>query len=119
MEPDQYESVTDHDPKTCGCCGEELSGEDANPDRLQIVEIPPMSPIVVEHRLHQLVCQQCGGATRATLPVDVNPSGYGVRVVAMVAVLSGLYRHSQRMVQSALADYGNRSLFVGLIFNTP
>jgi len=30
--------------------------------------------------------------------------GYGVGVVAHVAVLSSLYRHSQRMVQQALRD---------------
>lgn len=72
-------------------------------------------PIIVEHRLHQLVCQQCGTSTRATLPVDVHPSGYGVRVVAMVAVLSGLYRHSQRMVQSALADLFGISMSLGTV----
>lgn len=40
--------------------------------------------------------------TRAKLPEDVNPSGYGVRVVALVALLSGVYRNRQRMVQSAM-----------------
>lgn len=80
-----------------------------------IVEIPPITPIVVEHRLHQLFCHQCGSATRATLPVDVTPSSYGVRVVAMVAVLSGLYRHSQRMVQSAMRDLFEISMSLGTV----
>ncbi|MBR8837054.1 MAG: IS66 family transposase zinc-finger binding domain-containing protein [Stigonema ocellatum SAG 48.90 = DSM 106950] len=40
----------------CASCGETLSGEDTNPYRHQIVEIPPISPIVIEHRLHQLTC---------------------------------------------------------------
>lgn len=92
--------VIDHHPATCACCGECLSGEDTNPYRHQIVEIPPINPIVIEHRLHQLVCPKCSTSTRAALPNDVNPSGYGVRVVAMVAMLSGVYRHSQRMVHS-------------------
>lgn len=94
---EQCSSVIDHHPKTCGGCGEQLSGEDVNPYRHQIVELPPISPIVVEHRLHQLGCHECGSTTRATLSVDANPSGYGAIVVATVAVLSGLYRHSQRM----------------------
>ena len=51
-----------------------------------------------------MTCQQCGTSTRATLPESVNPSGYGVRVVATVALLSVVYRNSQRMVQSPLAD---------------
>ena len=111
----ECESVLDHHPETCSCCGERLNGEDANPYRHQIVEIPPISPIIVEHRLDQLTCQQCGTLTRATLPDNVHSSGYGVRVVALVAVLSGLYRHSQRMVQSALADLFGISMSLGTV----
>ena len=110
-------SVLDHHPKTCSCCGEILLGEDANPYRHQIVEIPPINPIIVEHRLHQIECQQCGRLTRARLPQDVHPSGYGVRVVALVTVLSGLYRHSQRMVQSAMVDVFGISMSLGTVNN--
>ena len=108
-------SSYDHHPITCACCGESLSGEDTNPYRHQMVEIPPIEPIVVEHRLHQLTCSKCGTQTRATLPDDVNPSGYGVRVVAVVALLSGLYRNSQRMVQSALAELFDISMSLGTV----
>jgi hypothetical protein len=47
--------------------------------------------------------------------VDVHPSGYGVRVVALVAVLSGLYRHSQRMVQNAMQDIFGISMSLGTV----
>ncbi|RUS92267.1 IS66 family transposase ISH10B [Dulcicalothrix desertica PCC 7102] len=105
----------DHYPTTCTCCGEILSGEDTNPYRHQIVEIPPIEPEVTEHRLHQLTCNNCGASTRATLPDHVNVTGYGVRVVAMVALLSGLYRNSHRMVQSALADLFGISMSLGTV----
>jgi hypothetical protein len=105
----------DHHPATSDCCGENLSGEDTNPYRHQIVEIPPIEPVVVEHRLHQLTCSKCGTQTRATLPSDVNPSGYGVRVVAMVALLSGVYRNSHRMVQSALSELFDISISLGTV----
>jgi transposase len=111
----ECESVLEHHPLTCSCCGEKLEGEDGNPYRHQIVEIPPINPIIIEHRLHQLECQQCGTLTRAKLPVDVHPSGYGVRVVALVTVLSGLYRHSQRMVQSAMQDIFGVSMSLGIV----
>ena len=111
----ECEAVFEHHPETCTCCGEKLTGEDRNPLRHQIVEIPPIKPIVVEHRLHQLLCNNCGASTRATLPSDVNPSGYGVRVVALVAVLSGLYRHSTRMVQSALSDVFGIPMSLGTV----
>jgi transposase len=113
----ECESVVDHHPQTCSCCGEILLGEDTNPYRHQIVEIPPISPIIVEHRLHQLMCCECGTLTRATLPVDVYPSGYGVRVVALVTVLSGLYRHSTRMVQSAMQDIFGITMSLGTVNN--
>jgi len=74
-----------------------------------------MSPIVIEHRLHQLTCTGCGATTRATLPDKVNPSGYGVRVVALVALLSGVYRNSHRMVQSAMQEIFGISISLGTI----
>lgn len=113
--PEECTEVIEHHPTTCPCCGESLTGVDENPYRHQIVEIPPIEPIVIEHRLHQLICGRCGTSTRATLPDDVNPSGYGVRVVALVALLSGVYRNSHRMVQSALADLFGISMSLGTV----
>ncbi len=88
------ERVKDHYPETCGGCGEELTGVDPNPYRHQVVEIPPIELHIEEHRLHQLACLHCGEKTRAVLPEEVEASGYGERVVAIVSVLSGMYRHS-------------------------
>ena len=62
-----------------------------------------------------MTCQQCGTLTRATLPESVNPSGYGVRVVATVALLSVVYRNSQRMVQRALADLFSIPMSLGTV----
>jgi transposase len=101
---EKCKSVKDHVPTECRECGNSLSGKDENPYRHQVVELPPIEPIVAEHRLHQLECQQCGTLTRAKLPAGVPQSGYGVRVVAMAAILSGLYRMSERMCQSAFQD---------------
>ena len=112
---EECSDAIDHHPRVCACCGEKLTGEDTNPHRHQIVEIPPISPIVVEHRLHKLTCPGCGKSTRAKLPADVNPTGYGARVVAMVALLSGVYRHSQRMVQSAMQDLFAISMSLGTV----
>lgn len=101
---EKCQSVKDHIPTECRQCGKGLSGKDENPYRHQVVELPPIEPIVEEHRLHQLECRHCGTLTRATLPQGVSASGYGVRVVAMAAILSGLYRMSERMVQTAFQD---------------
>jgi len=108
-------SIIEHYPEQCPSCGEALSGCDTNPYRHQIVEIPPINPIVIEHRLHQLTCSSCGTKTRASLPSHVNPNGYGVRVVALVALLSGVYRNSQRLVQSAMKEVFGVSMSLGTV----
>ncbi|WP_375495502.1 IS66 family transposase zinc-finger binding domain-containing protein [uncultured Nostoc sp.] len=96
--------IINHKPELCSGCGGKLEGEDDNPYRHQHIEIPPIKPIIIEHRLHQLECLECGKSTRAKLPADVEPNHYGTRVVALVAVFSGLYRHSQRMVKTAMEE---------------
>ena len=107
--------VKDHYPETCGCCGEELTGVDPNPYRHQVVEIPPIKLHIEEHRLHQLACPHCGEKTRAVLPSEVEASGYGSRVVAIVSVLSGMYRHSHRMVVSAMSDLFGVKMSLGTV----
>jgi transposase len=97
-------AVQDHYPQTCSCCGEKLTGFDPNPYRHQVVDIPPIQLQIEEHRLHQLECAHCGQKTRACLPQEVEVSGYGERVVAMGSLMSGMYRHSHRMVVSAMSD---------------
>ena len=114
---EQCHSVTDNYPDVCRGCGEKLTGVDAHPYRHQIVEMPPINPQVAEHRLHQLECQHCGTCTRAELPLEVSASGYGPRVVATVALLSGVYRHSQRMVQSAMQDLFGVTMSLGSVNN--
>ncbi|MBE9248425.1 IS66 family transposase zinc-finger binding domain-containing protein [Dolichospermum sp. LEGE 00240] len=63
---EECREVIEHHPEECVNCGATLTGVDTNPYRHQIVEIPPISPIVIEHRLHQLTCKGCGTKTRGT-----------------------------------------------------
>ncbi len=49
------------------------------------------------------------------LPPEVETSGYGERVVALVSLMSGMYRHSHRMVVSALSDYFGLKIGLGTV----
>jgi transposase len=109
------QKVVNYYPRQCRRCGQKLAGQDRQPYRHQVVEIPPIAPRVEEHRLHQLGCPRCGTATRAQLPREVPASGYGPGVVATVAVLGGLYRASQRMTQAALSDLFGVELALGTV----
>lgn len=109
------ESVKDYYPDLCIECSAKLQGSDCAPYRVQQVEIPPVAPVVREHRFHALTCQGCGTTTRAWDEQIINGSRYGERVVAHVGVLSGQYRQSHRMVQELLWELFGVELSVGSI----
>ena len=94
-------------PEVCGGCGGGLSGYDRQAHRHQVIELPPITPTVMEYRLHQLTCECCGESTRARMPAGVSPLGYGERLSAIVAMLSGSYRQSHRQVQALMGDLFN------------
>lgn len=96
--------VIEHKPTKCKHCQRELEGEDPNPNRHQIVELPKLVVAVSEHRLHELKCESCGQRTRAQWPEGVNKSGYGERMQSVVAVLSGEYHLSHGKVQRLLRE---------------
>ena len=111
----ECQKVVDHYPQRCRHCQGSLSGVDPQPLRHQVVEIPPLIPFVEEHRLHRLCCPQCRARTCAAWPEEVPRSGYGSRLVAVVAVLCGLYRLSERMTQEAISDLFGVEISLGSI----
>lgn len=84
-------------PSRCGKCARRLSGEDPEPLRHQVFELPKVEPIVSEYQLHALGCC-CGHVTRGELPPGVPTRAFGPSVDAAVAVLLAVYRLSRRMV---------------------
>lgn len=109
------ETVEEHYPDHCIGCGSVLQGNDPEPYRVQNVDIPPVTPVVREHRFHAITCDRCGTTTRAWDDEIINGSRYGERVVAHVGVLSGQYRQSHRMVQELLLELFGVELSVGSI----
>jgi hypothetical protein len=51
--------VLEHHPDACQRCGTSLRGEDPAPLRHQVIDIPPITPLVIEHRLHRFLCPCC------------------------------------------------------------
>jgi len=83
------------------------------PFRHQVIEIPPIQPVVTEYQWHQLVCPDCGESTRAPWPQGVPSGTYGPRVHATVALCTGSYRLSKRTTQQAMEDLFDVSMSVG------
>lgn len=101
---EQVEQVVPHKPEVCTGCGARLEGEDPRPYRYQVTELPPVKPQVIEHQVHTLTCPCCGQANRGELPPEVAVSQFGPNLVALLAVLMGVYRLSKRQVAALLSD---------------
>jgi transposase len=104
-------------PERCRRCQYPLQGEDAQPARHQVTEIPPIKPVVTEYQLHQLCCPACGEATRGELPVGVSLGAFGPRVQAIAALCTGAYHLSKRITQSVLEDLFGLPMSLGTLAN--
>jgi transposase len=104
-------------PERCQHCQHPVPGEDPQPQRQQVTEIPPVKPVVTEYQLHQLVCPACGAATWAELPPGVPTGGFGPRMQATTALCTGSYHLSKRTTQSLLDDLFGVELGLGTIAN--
>jgi transposase len=111
---EEVDEIQDHKPTECQGCGKRLKGADPSPLRHQVTEIPPIKPIVVEHRLHSLGCP-CGQRTRAELPKGVPSGAFGSRLQALVGLFTGGYRISKRNTVQLLSDCFGVDISLGSI----
>ena len=102
-------------PEQCAGCRAPLTGDDPTPFRHQVIEMPPIEPVVTAYQWHQLVCPACGETTRAPWPQGVPSGTYGPRVHATVALCSGAYRLSKRTTGQAMEDLFGVPMSVGTI----
>src|SRR5215211_666921 len=102
-------------PEQCPHCPAPLSGDDLQPWRHQVIEMPPITPVVTEYQWHQLVCATCGEVTRAPWPAGLPSGTYGPRVQAMVALYTGAYRLSKRTTQQMMDEVFGVPMSVGTI----
>jgi transposase len=104
-------------PQVCRGCGKALHGEDREPDRHQVIEIPKVVADVDEYQLHTLTCDDCGASTRASLPPDVPTGQFGPRLQAVVALSSGAYKMSKREIEQMVEDFFGVPISLGSIAN--
>jgi transposase len=95
-------------PESCRHCGQpfpETTGRRRTRVwRHQVVELLPLAVRVTEYQMAVRRCAQCGKRTRAALPAGVPRRPFGVRLTAVIALLSGRYRLSRREVRQMLQD---------------
>jgi transposase len=102
-------------PEECPSCHAPLAGDDPTPWRHQVIELPPITPVVTEYQWHQLVCAACGEVSRAPWPSGVPSGTYGPRVQATVALCTGAYRLPKRTTQQMMAEVFGVPMSVGTV----
>ena len=86
--------IIDHVPEYCQCCGKDLSDAPGEfVERKQVVDLPPIEPVVTEHRVYKKECD-CGHVTMSSFPGGLQaPISYG----PMIESLAG-YFHSRQYI---------------------
>ena len=112
---EQVKDSHDIKPETCRKCGHTLEGQDPEPYRHQVTEVPPVVAEIVEYRLHVLSCPECGTETCAELPPGVPQGAFGPRLQAMVSLLSGRYRLSKRDTEEVMDDFFQAGVSTGSV----
>ena len=106
--------IVDHRPDRCRGCGSPLAeSADIGYRRRQVVDVPPVKPVVTEHRSHTYRCD-CGCETTAEFTGEArSPVSYGPRTRAVVAYLLGCQHIPNRRVVEAMRESRPRRLWEG------
>lgn len=111
LPPDE---IIDHKPSRCGHCDTSLAGDDPEPVIDQVVELPVKMRHVIHHRRHTLACPRCQALTMAD-PVPEAACGFGPRLQAATAYLSGVGRLGKRPIRQLFADLHGIPISLGSI----
>jgi len=91
--------VVEHVPNYCNCCGEDLTGvPEEIIDTRQVIDIPVIKPVCVEHRIYRKICS-CGHSIQSNFPAHLTAKvQYGANVESLVGYLHARqYLPYQRM----------------------
>jgi transposase len=111
------QEVIDHYPEKCSKCGTEFdSSNSGEAYRHQVVEVPPIKPIVVEHQFYPITCTCCGKENQAPEMTEIISKGrYGTRVGGYVGLFSSQYRQSYRQIQKIMEAVFGIEISLGTI----
>ena len=112
------DKVVNYYPTICEECGKDLSAIKSKfTEKRQVIELPQIRPICIEHKVHSKRCS-CGYLNKSAFPVDIKaPIQYGTNVENLVAYLNiGQYLPYKR-ISSMLGNLFNLPLSQGSIKN--
>jgi transposase len=96
---DRVDEIVEHWPQACRGCGREFTEDEQRPGgrfgRHQVVELAPISVLLIEHRTRRLRCPECKMRTTAALPAEIEGSAFGPRLRAATVTLTARNRISR------------------------
>jgi len=106
-------------PEYCNICGGSLCNEvEEFQSKRQVVDIPPVRPIITEYQKYRKCCPQCGHSQETDFPSGVtNNIQYGANVEAAIAYFSIYQSLPYRRLAECLKHYFNLEISEGSISN--
>ena len=106
LPPEQIDEVIDLFPAECESCWKPLPQvPDDFARRHQLTDLKPLAVHTTEWRRHAVVCPCCGYKTRAKYDPQVIPRlSFGPQLMAVVALLTGVYHLSRRQAVRLLRE---------------
>jgi transposase len=104
-------------PDVCICGSTNLEDTNEPPLRHQVIDIPPIKPLVWEYQQHLCRCRDCGALVYARLPDAIKRRHFGPGVLAIVGVLTGMLNTSKRKAAAMLNEVFNVPISVGGLSN--
>lgn len=111
---DHPDAIHDCKPTACRNCQQLLHGDDPQPLRHQVWDVPPVRPIVTEYRRHRLICLRCGLSTCGSAPAGQD----GPRLKAACVLFTEAYRLSKSKAARLLGDLFSIPLCAGQVCAT-
>jgi transposase len=109
--------VLEHKPSFCTCCGELFTGTSKLSGRRQSIDIPPIKPIVTEHRIFTSTCK-CGYISKSDYPKEVSsPISYGNNIEVLINYLSVRQYIPIERIQEFLQQIAGIRISQGTIVN--
>lgn len=109
--------VKDLKPEACPCGNHHLPTKQMEPFYThQVIELPQIETDIIHLVLYRTTCPDCGRVVKARLPRK-NRSGYGPRLSAMIAEMSGIQGSSRETVQNFCRSALGFPISIGAIQN--
>jgi len=115
---EKVDQVIDHSPYYCQCCSKELTDAPKLHSVRQVVDIPPIQPIVTEHRSYERQCTHCGHLSRGAYPKGVkSPISYGNNISTLISYFSTRHYISLNRIKEIMSDIFQVPMSEGTVVN--